>query len=103
MTNVSPPSSELALGRSVPSSAAIPPERTERAGRAPSRVPGPTPQSAPSSGSAAAGSGSGFAPVIFFVLLLSFALAIPNAGRWLRPDVALRLSPAYVAPGDRPG
>jgi hypothetical protein len=41
--------------------------------------------------------------LLFGLLAFLFVLAIPNAVRWLRPAVALGLSPAFVAPSDRPG
>jgi hypothetical protein len=52
---------------------------------------------------AASGGGAAAALTAFAALLLAFLLVIPNAGRWLRPVLALGLSPAYVALGDRPG
>jgi uncharacterized membrane protein len=50
--------------------------------------------------SAAGGGGGG---LLFGLLVFAFLLAIPNAVRWLRTALALGLSPAYVAIGDRPG
>ena len=41
--------------------------------------------------------------LLFGLLSFLFLLAIPSAVRWLRPALALGMSPAYVAPGDRPG
>jgi hypothetical protein len=49
------------------------------------------------------GSAFGGGLLAFAILLFSFLLVIPNAVRWLRPALALGLSPAYVAIGDRPG
>lgn len=49
------------------------------------------------------GGASGGGLLLFGLLCLAFLLAIPKAVRWLRPAVALGLSPAYVAPSDRPG
>ena len=52
-------------------------------------------------GASAGGAGGG---LIAFALLLSlFLLVIPNAVRWLRTALALGLSPAYLAIGERPG
>ncbi len=67
------------------------------------RVPD-SPQMPPSGlNFSALGDGGGSAPLLFGLLGLLFLLAIPTAVRWLRPALALGLSPAYVAPGDRPG
>jgi hypothetical protein len=41
--------------------------------------------------------------LLFGLLGFLFLLVIPNAVRWLRPALALGLSPAYVATRDRPG
>jgi hypothetical protein len=51
----------------------------------------------------AAGSTAGGSLLAFALLLSGFLLVIPNAVRWLRPALALGLSPAYLAIGDRPG
>ena len=65
----------------------------------PPRVPWPAPI-----GVAAAAVGSGGGGLLLFGLLaFAFLLAIPTAVRWLRPALALGLSPAYVALSDRPG
>jgi hypothetical protein len=69
-------------------------------GRLP-RPPSPDDQSSSPLGSAGGTGGAGGA--IFAALLLGFLLVTPNAGRWLRSVLALGLSPAYVAPGERPG
>jgi hypothetical protein len=53
--------------------------------------------------SAGASGGIGGGLLAFAILLFSLLLVIPNAVRWLRPALALGLSPAYVAIGDRPG
>jgi hypothetical protein len=68
------------------------------------RAPGDLPR-APlvDSASAVAGSTAGGSLLAFAFLLFGFLLVIPNAVRWLRPALALGLSPAYVAIGDRPG
>jgi len=50
---------------------------------------------------ASAVGGSGL--LLFGLLSFLFLLAIPSAVRWLRPALALGMSPVYVAPGDRPG
>jgi hypothetical protein len=50
-----------------------------------------------------AGATSAGGGLLFALLLFGFLLVIPNAVRWLRPALALGLSPAYVALGDRPG
>jgi hypothetical protein len=64
----------------------------------------PVPHFPPGAGlDAALASASGGALVIFGLLAFALLLAIPNAVRWLRPAVALGLTPAYVAPSDRPG
>ncbi len=41
--------------------------------------------------------------LLFGLVGLLFLLVIPKAVRWLRPALALGLSPAYVATRDRPG
>lgn len=56
----------------------------------------------PTAGLAVGASGGGVV-LLFAALLLTLMLAIPNAGRWLRPALALGLRPAFVSPGDRPG
>src|SRR5919108_180635 len=68
--------------------------------RAPGLPRGPLPQ-VPLSGTAGASGSGGVVP--FAALTFAILLAIPNAVRWLRAALALGLSPAYVAPGDRPG
>jgi hypothetical protein len=52
---------------------------------------------------AAFGGASGGSPLLFAFLTFGFLLTIPNAVRWLRSALALGLSSAYVAIGDRPG
>jgi hypothetical protein len=52
---------------------------------------------------AVGGQGSGGGLLLFGLAGLLFLLVIPNAVRWLRPALALGLSPAYVATRDRPG
>jgi hypothetical protein len=69
-----------------------------RPGHPPPPVPGPT-TSAPAAGAASGSSGGG----LLAALLLVFILAVPNAGRWLRPALALGLTPVTISPGDRPG
>jgi hypothetical protein len=65
----------------------------------PSRAP-----SWPGSNFANAAVGASGSGLLFFgFLLFAFLLVIPNAVRWLRPALALGLSPAYVALGERPG
>jgi hypothetical protein len=68
------------------------------------RVPLPPPGRLPGIGALAAFAGaSGGGLLLFGLLGFLFLLAIPNAVRWLRSALALGLSPAYVAPSDRPG
>jgi hypothetical protein len=64
----------------------------------PGPLPGPT-QGPASSVAPTAATGA----AVLAALLLGFVLAIPNAGRWLRPALALGLSPVTVLPADRPG
>jgi hypothetical protein len=65
------------------------------------RVPVPNDQSGGALRGATGPGGLGV--LLFSALLLSFLLVTPNAGRWLRSVLALGLSPAYVASGERPG
>jgi hypothetical protein len=65
--------------------------------KGPGAPPGPT--NGPAFGSAPSTAGS----AILIAFLLGFVLAIPNAGRWLRPALALGLSPVTVSPADDPG
>ena len=62
-------------------------------------APLPSPTNGTAFGSAPSSGGAG----VLIALLLGFVLAIPNAGRWLRPALALGLSPRTVSPVDRPG
>jgi hypothetical protein len=62
------------------------------------RLPLPAPLNGLVSGSA---SSTGTALVL--AILLAFVLAAPNAGRWLRPALALGLSPVTLSPDDAPG
>jgi hypothetical protein len=56
------------------------------------------------SGVAAFASGLGGGGALLFGLLgFLLLLAIPTAVRWLRPAMALGLTPAYVASRERPG
>lgn len=66
----------------------------------------PAPRHDPPGGTlvgAVGGQGSGGGLLLFGLAGLLFLLVIPNAVRWLRPALALGLSPAYVATRDRPG
>ena len=66
----------------------------------------PAPRRDPPGGAlvdAVGGQGSGGGLLLFGLAGLLFLLVIPNAVRWLRPALALGLSPAYVATRDRPG
>jgi hypothetical protein len=54
-------------------------------------------------GAFASGGGGGIGVPFFGLIGFLLLLAIPTAVRWLRPAAALGLTPAYVAPGDRPG
>ena len=66
-------------------------------------LPPPLPVPAPGFGLLGGTSNAGGGLLLFGLVLLGFLLVIPNAVRWLRPALALGLSPAYVAIGDRPG
>jgi hypothetical protein len=76
-----------------------------RAARTGGNPRGPLPGGLPPmNGIAAFASGGGGSGALFFGLLgFLLLLAIPTAVRWLRPAGALGLTPAYVAPSDRPG
>lgn len=69
-----------------------------RPGHPPPPLPGPT-TGAPSA-SAASGSSVGG---LLAALLFLFILAVPNAGRWLRPALALGLTPVMLDGRARPG
>jgi hypothetical protein len=86
----------------LPGRTAIVPDASRRGADPPQRVP--LPQQGPGSGLVAGAAAAGGGGVLLFGLLsFLLLLAIPNAVRWLRPAVALGLSPAYVALRDRPG
>jgi hypothetical protein len=46
---------------------------------------------------------AGTGGAVLVALLLGFVLAAPYAGRWLRPALALGLSPVTLSPDDSPG
>lgn len=75
-------------------------EGTEPAG---SRLPLPRPLPSPDGLAAALGAAGGGGLLFFGLLAFAFLLVIPTAVRWLRPALALGLSPAYVALSDHPG
>ena len=92
---------DMFFGSTATSSATSSPSRqysTPRVPRPPPKLPLPDSGLLTSLGGASAGG-----LLLVGLLCLAFLLTIPNAVRWLRPAVALGLSPAYVAPGDRPG
>jgi hypothetical protein len=79
-------------------------ENRDAADAAGSRVPLPRlPLPSPDGLAAALGAAGGSGLLFFGLLAFAFLLAIPTACRWLRPALALGLSPAYVALSDRPG
>jgi hypothetical protein len=87
--------SSVPVSHAQPASAPRAPAAPER--RAPGPLPGPT--GAPAFGSASSVGGN----AVLIALLLGFVLAIPNVGRWLRPTLALGLSPVTLSPPARPG
>src|SRR5438477_290788 len=87
--------SSAPVSQAQPASAPRAPAAPER--RAPGPLPGPT--GAPAFGSASSVGGS----AVLIALLLGFVLAIPNAGRWLRPTLARGLSPVTLSPPPPPG
>jgi hypothetical protein len=68
-----------------------------------SRVPAPHNPPGGTLVGAFAGADSAGGLLLFGLVGLLFLLVIPTAVRWLRPALALGLSPAYVATRDRPG
>jgi hypothetical protein len=73
-------------------------------GVTPPRLPPRLPQQFPGAALLAAFGQAGGGGILLFGLLgFLFLLAIPTAVRWLRPALALGLSPAYVALRDHPG
>ena len=81
----------------------VAPEAAEHSADGSRRAPAPLPQAPPGTGLGAAAAGSGGGLLLFGLLAFALLLAIPTAVRWLRAALALGLSPAYVAPSDRPG
>ena len=90
------------VGGTMPAGAVVSGSRGDSpGGRVPQRPPPlPPPGSSVLAGTSTSGGGG---LLLFGLLAFAFLLAIPTAVRWLRPALALGLSPAYVAPGDRPG
>jgi hypothetical protein len=85
---------------------AVPTQVDAGKGAAGSRSPAPEFPRLPFPGFTAAGASGGVGSgglFVFAILLFGLLLVIPNAVRWLRAALALGLSPAYVAIGDRPG